>query len=70
MSRPSCYNRPAFKHFTVVPIGWTVDGKRDTAFIPDSMSKGCKQHGPMGEATLHPEAWDCVGCEWKPEKLA
>ena len=34
--------------------------------IPDPMSKTCQQHGPMGEATLHPEKWDCAGCMWKP----
>lgn len=34
--------------------------------VPDPMSKGCQQHGAFGEATLHPEDWDCDGCVWKP----
>jgi hypothetical protein len=38
--------------------------------ISDPMSKGCQQHGPLGEATLHPERWDCVGCVHKPKDSA
>ena len=65
--KPSCYNRPDFQQFAQVQNGWTEDGKRITAFVPDNMSKGCQQHGPMGEATLHPEQWACDGCRHKPE---
>ena len=64
--KPSCYNRPPFKDYLAAPIGWTDDGRRDMAYIPDPMSKGCQQHGPMGVATLHPEQWACDGCRWKP----
>ena len=66
MNKPRCYNRPPFKPYVAAPIGWTDDGRRDMTYIPDEMSKTCHQHGPMGEATLHPERWDCAGCEWKP----
>jgi hypothetical protein len=65
--RPRCYNRPPFVDTLLVPNGWNLAGGRVIEAIPDSMSKGCQQHGPMGEATLHPEQWACGGCVWKPE---
>ena len=64
--KPNCYNRPAFFPYLQVQTGWTEDGRRITAYLPDPMSRGCQQHGPLGEATLHPEKWDCEGCCWKP----
>lgn len=67
MTKPACYNRPPFKDYLAAPIGWTDDGRRDMAYIPDEMSKTCQQHVALGEATLHPLDWDCVGCEWMPE---
>jgi hypothetical protein len=80
MNKPSCYNRPDFKDTVIVQDGWVstkpvmdVSGSlwqrsRVPAIveIPDPMSKGCQQHGPMGEATLHPEQWACDGCIHKP----
>ena len=65
--KPRCYNRPPFNDFVCVPVGWTAYGELQTDYIRDPMSKGCQQHGPMGEATLHPELWACDGCRWKPE---
>ena len=54
--------------------GWTSPIGNMTAIvspkmveIADPMSKGCQQHGPLGEATLHPERWDCAGCKWMNE---
>lgn len=66
--KPRCYNRPPFKPELSVPDGWSAAGRRVWNIILDPMSKDCKQHGVMGEATLHPEDWDCAGCRWKPEK--
>lgn len=66
VNKPNCYNRRAFAPYVAAPIGWTDDGRREMAYIPDPMSKTCQQHGQMGEATLHPEKWDCAGCKWKP----
>lgn len=68
---PRCYNRPAFKDTIRVQKGYfkengPFNGARKMVQIPDPMSKGCQQHGPMGEAHLHPEDWNCVGCKWKP----
>ena len=62
--KPSCYNRPDFQQFAQVQNGWTRDGCRHMIEIVDPMSKGCQQHGPLGEATLH--GWDCAGCRHKP----
>lgn len=66
--RPRCHNRPPFNDTVQVQDGWNLVGGRVLKAIPNPMSKGCKQHGPMGEATLHPEQWACDGCEWKPEE--
>lgn len=75
--KPSCYNRPPFKTSVKIQDGWLntymIDASLQTEqvriahtkYIPDHMSKGCQQHGPMGEATLHPEDWDCAGCRWE-----
>ena len=63
---PACYNRHDFHQFAQVQNGWTEDGRRVTAFIPDPMSKGCQQWGPQGEATLH--NWNCIGCRHKPKE--
>lgn len=74
-ARPKCYDRPSFKDTILVPYGRlaqynsTLHARETTPllkYIPDPMSKGCKQHGPMGEATLHPEDWNCEGCKWRP----
>lgn len=78
MTTPSCYNRPPFKDTVCVQdgwhaytewVGWNEIKTRLPRMveIPDPMSKTCQQHGQMGEATLHPEKWDCAGCCWKPE---
>jgi hypothetical protein len=61
---PKCYNRPPYQDHVYVQNGWTEDGRRIMAYIPDDMSKGCPQHGPLGEATL--KKWNCEGCRWKP----
>lgn len=74
--KPRCHNRPPFNDTVQVQDGWYGQilpfvGKTRIPHmveIPDPMSKDCKQHGPMGEATLHPEQWACDGCEWKPEE--
>ena len=74
--KPSCYNRPPFKDTATVRDGWRPFWVKDSHTlysplvidVPDPMSKTCQQHGPMGEATLHPEKWDCEGCCWKPEE--
>lgn len=65
--KPRCYNRPPFKDTVEVQLGWGPNCTRAMAHISDPMSKGCQQHGPLGEATLHPEQWACDGCRWKPE---
>lgn len=72
MTHPNCYNRPPFKDTVEVQDGWSpiynADGyTRNMKTIPDPMSKGCQQHSPLGEATLH--GWDCAGCRWlsRPE---
>lgn len=72
--KPNCYNRPPYKETRIVQDGWTSPIGNMTAIvspkmveIADPMSKGCQQHGPLGEATLHPERWDCAGCRWKPD---
>lgn len=72
MTHPNCYNRPPFKDTVQVQDGWAsyapafgfVTQLRKMKTIPDPMSKGCQQHGPLGQATLH--GWDCEGCRWKP----
>ena len=67
--KPNCYNRPPFKDTVLVQDGWMwreMTRLPRMVEIPDPMSKTCQQHGPMGEATLHPEKWDCAGCCWKP----
>lgn len=68
MTKPACFNRPAFKNTVVVQNGWTDDGRRNMVEIVDPMTKTCQQHGPLGEATLH--GWDCAGCAHAPEKPA
>lgn len=67
MPKPRCHNRPPFKDTIQVQDGWGFDGFRFMVELPDPMSKGCQQHGVMGEATLHPEQWACDGCSWKPK---
>lgn len=71
--KPSCFNRPPIKASRVVQDGWfdaVVDGQAThlprMVEIPDPMSKGCQQHSPLGEATLH--GWDCTGCQWAPDR--
>lgn len=72
MTTPACFNRPPFSDTVAVQDGWCAQllpfaGKTRVPrmiTIPDPMSKGCQQHGPKGEATLH--GWDCRGCRWKP----
>lgn len=79
--KPNCYNRQAFKATVIVQDGWKDVILKEMAIaggdalatrlplmveLPDPMSKGCQQHGQKGEATLHPEQWDCDGCQWKP----
>lgn len=73
MTKPNCYNRQPFKDTVEVQVGWVNSNEwmykaqlRRVETIHDPMSKGCQQHGPMGEATLHPDKWDCGGCRWKP----
>lgn len=71
-TKPACFNRPPFKDTAIVQDGWYWQilpfvGKTRIPHmteIPDPMSKGCQQHSPLGEATLH--GWDCDGCRWKP----
>lgn len=72
--KPTCYNRHAFLDRRTVQDGYERPiGNMSAVIVPrlvtidDPMSKGCQQHGPLGEATLHPELWDCAGCRWKPE---
>jgi hypothetical protein len=62
--KPACFNRKPFLNYLEVQIGWTDDGRRIMAYTPDEMSKGCQQHGALGEATLN--MWDCTGCPWMP----
>lgn len=69
--QPNCYNRQPFAGTRIVQNGWelTEINGVDTLMphlveIQDNMSKGCHQHEPMGEATLHPEDWNCDGCKW------
>ncbi len=66
MSHPKCYNRPDFLDHVEVCRGWTDDGRRITAYVPDPMSKGCQQWGELGEARL--KNWDCGDCRHRPEK--
>lgn len=79
--RPRCHNRPPFKDTVIAQDGWVYEivrllggGEAQTRSpivkeVPDPMSKECQQHGASGEATLHPEDWDCAGCVWKPEVM-
>lgn len=71
---PPCHNRPPFQDSRLVQDGWelvNLDGAMTQMpvmkLIPDEMSKGCQQHGPLGEATLR--GLDCDGCKWKPEEV-
>lgn len=75
--KPSCYNRPPFRDTREVQDGYERPiGNMSAVIVPrmvtidDPMSKGCQQWGPLGEATLHPERWDCVGCVHKPKDSA
>lgn len=64
MTKPACFNRPAFRDTIVVQDGWTEDGRRNMVEIPDPMSKTCPQNKPpFGEAYI--QGWDCVGCHHK-----
>lgn len=68
--KPACYNRPAYRDRVVVQEGWapTHDGFSRIPImksIPDQMSKGCQQWGPLGCAKIG--NWNCDGCKWKPE---
>ena len=77
MSKPNCFNRPAYKDTVEVQGGWkyvTVSGldgllecfrAPNMLAIPDPMSKGCQQHSPHGAATIY--GWDCEGCKHEPE---
>lgn len=62
-TKPRCFNRAPFKDYVQVQNGWTEDGRRLMAYIPDNMSKTCPQWGTLGEARL--KNWDCTGCKWK-----
>ena len=65
MSHPKCYNRPDFRLYAEVRLGWTEDGRRITASVPDPLSKGCQQWGELGEARL--KNWNCGGCRHYPK---
>ena len=73
-SKPLCYNRPPAADTRRVQDGWTLvefEGALTQIpvmlTIPDNMSKGCQQWGPLGEARL--KGWDCDGCRWKTEGI-
>lgn len=63
MTKPPCFNRPAYKNAVIVPDGWTEDGRRKMLLDLDPMSKDCPLiKPPFGEAYL--QNWDCDGCHW------
>lgn len=69
MTKPACFNRPAYRDTLMVQDGWTEDGRRIMREHHDLMSKTCPQNTPpFGEAYI--QRWDCDGCAHAPEKPA
>lgn len=64
MSKPKCFNRPAYKDTITAQDGWSEDGRRRMVERPNRMSKECQQHTAHGEATIW--GWDCEGCVHLP----
>ena len=70
VTKPNCFNRPAYKDTVEVQDGWRYVTVLECFRAPnmitilDPMSKTCQQHSPHGAATIY--GWDCEGCKHEP----